>query len=345
MRSVLARVWAESRQHPLFLTGLVLFIVVGNYVTAVVLGALDALHSGAGVSRALFLPSLLHLAMLGSVPIVGGSLLLEARLMGWERSSLSKLFKADTRSIRSDIVYAALYCSRLKVLLGLVLSLGIGYYARALIVTHFDLALLRDAPFLPMLALQFLIGSFMLHVWHRIAHTRFFWEFHRVHHAGEDMTMVNNFREHPVLDVGRIAFETLPAALLGMPPLVLIIYAAVVGTLSLWFHSDYDWKMPFIERYVLIGSRAHRIHHSPLARHHHSNYGWLVLWERLFGTYCEDTGEIPIGLENSQLNIRGTFTEMLLTTLAGFRALLRELAAFASFAVAPTRRAIARVRQ
>jgi len=345
MGYILARVWAESRQRKLLLVGLALFVLVGNYVTAVALGALDALQSGEGVSRALLFPSLLQLAMLGSVPIVVGSLLLEARLMGWERSSLNKLFQAKTRSIRSDLWYAALYCSHLKILLGIVMSLGIGYYCRALILTHFDFALLQDVSLLPMLVLQFLVGSFMLYVWHRIAHTRFFWEFHKVHHTGEDMTMVNNLRDHPVLDVGRIAFETLPAAVLGVPPVVLIAYAAVAGTLSLWFHSDFDWRMPFIERYVLIGARAHRIHHSPLPRHHHTNFGWLVLWERLFGTFCEDPGEIRMGLEDPGFNRRGTFTEMWVATWVGFRTLLLELVALVRFAAASGGRVMTRVRQ
>lgn len=325
MNEVLENLSAEIRRHRLQLGLATLFIVAGSYLTAVVLTAVEALYHGAALSTAVFAPSVFHLAILGSIPITAGSLVLEARLMGWERSSLNRLFRSETRSIRSDLVYGVLYCSHTKLLLSLLMSFGTAYYFRARILDHFNYNLLGNLPFAGMLAAQFFIGSFVLYVYHRLCHSRFFWEFHKVHHCGEDMTMINNFRDHPVFDTFRMALEALPTALLGITPLVFVIYSAVVGALSLWFHSDFDWKMPFVEKYILIGSKAHRIHHSPLAMHHHKNFGWLVLWERVFGTYCEDPAEIPIGLVDPRYNSRGTFAEMWTSLGAGMRTLLIEV--------------------
>jgi hypothetical protein len=43
--------------------------------------------------------------------------------------------------------------------------------------------------------------------------------------------------------------------------------------------------MPFIEKHIFIGSSGHRIHHGRFFRQFNKNFGILVIWDKLFGTF------------------------------------------------------------
>ena len=98
-------------------------------------------------------------------------------------------------------------------------------------------------------------------------------------------------------------------------------------------HSDMDWDLPLIEKYLFIGARGHRIHHSTADTHQNKNLGYLVLWDWMFGTlYLADEKKrdsiekIEIGLEvNDDLkkiyntaSIKAQFWEIYAESLRGF---------------------------
>ena len=110
-------------------------------------------------------------------------------------------------------------------------------------------------------------------------------ELHKTYHAATEFVIITNFRNHPLNEALKMLFFVFPSAILGVSPAVIVIYSVCKGFLVLMQHSEMDWRMPFIEKYIFIGSKGHRIHHSTNPIHQNKNLGYLVLWDRLFGTF------------------------------------------------------------
>jgi sterol desaturase/sphingolipid hydroxylase (fatty acid hydroxylase superfamily) len=126
------------------------------------------------------------------------------------------------------------------------------------------------------------------------------WQFHRVHHGAESLSLLTNFRVHPV---DTLVFMHITAAVLGLSQGIarytlgptahpweiggtnaLIILTAVTLThlqhSHLWITFGPTWG-----RWVLSPAH-HQVHHSTDERHFDRNFGsTLALWDRLFGTF------------------------------------------------------------
>jgi hypothetical protein len=64
----------------------------------------------------------------------------------------------------------------------------------------------------------------------------------------------------------------------------------ILRAASLWAHSDLPTNT-FVERWIAFGPRGHGIHHCADPSCFNTNYGDLVIWDRLFGTYKADVAE------------------------------------------------------
>ena len=169
----------------------------------------------------------------------------------------------------------------------------------------------------------------MFYLFHRAAHSRFLWDMHKSHHSAEELNLITNFRSHP-LELGiRNIFYAFPIAILGVSPSVYLVYSAFTGFLVLMQHSEIDWNMPFVEKYLFIGASGHRIHHSVDPLHYNTNLGFLVLWDRLFRTFhYEEKAKVRFGLDNNDLGIYNTGnmkTELLQIFYQACKGLFREL--------------------
>ena len=307
-------------------------VVLGNWLTAAVLNMCRTVYRGENPLRTGVHVCALDFSATGIVPIVAISLVVEARILGWEASSLKRLFDCKTTSVRTDLFYLVLNCANLHLLLGFFFSLGAGYWLQLRMQDAFGWKLLKDAPLGAAFIVQWFVGSLVFFAQHRVQHTRFLWEFHKIHHAAEDMDLANNFRSHPLMITMRTVMETLPGAVLGINPGVLLAYSAAAGVIVIWQHSDVDWNLPVLERYVAIGARGHRIHHSRFDRHFSKNMGFFVFWDWLFGTLLVDESarSAPIGILDPLHNRRGAAREMLLVQASGVRTFAREAGAWAA---------------
>jgi sterol desaturase/sphingolipid hydroxylase (fatty acid hydroxylase superfamily) len=121
------------------------------------------------------------------------------------------------------------------------------------------------------------------------------------------MDIINNFRSHPV-DAGlKASLFALPVAMLGISPTEIIISSILSGFLVLMQHSDMDWDMPFVEKYLFIGAAGHRLHHSMDIRHQGKNLGYVVLWDWLFGTlHREDDAKVTIGIDDDPYHVQNS---------------------------------------
>lgn len=319
------RVFEEASRRWGVLAALGAVVLLGNYGTAVVLGAARSLYDGHGLLGGGLRVGALNFASAGIVPIMLASLWAEARALGWERSSVRRLFEGRTQSVRTDLFYLVLNASNLHVAAGLALTFGLGAYAQFKAEGALAWGLLKGAPWFVQFTGQWFVGSFVFYAVHWLHHTRWLWEIHKVHHAAEEMTMATNFRAHPVTYALRTVCDAFVAGALGVHPLVFISYLAITGVAVVWQHSTADWGLGWLERYVFIGAAAHRLHHSKVERYYTTNLGFFVFWDWLFGTLRSDPAAMtfPIGVDDPLHNRLGPVREMLAVQGVGLRALLR----------------------
>lgn len=126
------------------------------------------------------------------------------------------------------------------------------------------------------------------------------WQFHRVHHSADSLSLLTNFRVHPV---DTIVFAHIVALTLGLAEGLagyllgpaahpwgiggtnMLIMASAVCLTHLQHSHLWITLGPFWGRW-LLGPAHHQIHHSADPRHYDRNFGSsLAIWDRLFGTF------------------------------------------------------------
>ena len=152
----------------------------------------------------------------------------------------------------------------------------------------------------------FLINDFASYWTHRAFHTRWLWEFHKVHHAAPVLVPLTASRVHFVEKIADSLFTTLLLGayaggfwylcggeisrytLFGVTYLVFIFncLAANLRHSHIWLSFGPHWER-------LINSPAqHQIHHSAAPHHFHKNFGTnLSVWDWMFGTLYTTTAE------------------------------------------------------
>lgn len=117
------------------------------------------------------------------------------------------------------------------------------------------------------------------------------WRFHAVHHSAPRVYWLNQWRLHPfegLVDGLAIA----PAAILGAPAPVLVVFAAMHGAHLVLQHANIDLRLGALGQIVSM-SEAHRWHHSPVMAESNGNYGgFLLIWDLLFGTHVAPAGRV-----------------------------------------------------
>ena len=144
-----------------------------------------------------------------------------------------------------------------------------------------------------------LVESFIYYWCHRIQHeSLFFWRMHATHHHITKMGCLRGDRTHP-LEYLTLALGTpIALALFGASEDVIAVTAAFHfwnGNLN---HANLPLRSLPIYDWVFATAPQHHAHHALEMRQSNSNYGCnLILWDRLFGTYCGDdtVGQIGAG--------------------------------------------------
>jgi sterol desaturase/sphingolipid hydroxylase (fatty acid hydroxylase superfamily) len=142
-------------------------------------------------------------------------------------------------------------------------------------------------------ALSVMVFDFFYYWLHRAQH-RWWWRFHAVHHAIEDLSAVNTYW-HWTEELFRAPLLTIPVLLLTPAGMEVLPWAAGVVTLQSYFvHSQTRVHLGPLWR-VVMDNRFHRVHHSIDPVHHDRNFGVLTpVWDWMFGTlYVPAKGEWP----------------------------------------------------
>ena len=130
----------------------------------------------------------------------------------------------------------------------------------------------------------YFVGTFVFYWWHRWGHeSDLLWRvFHQIHHSAQRIEVVTSFYKHPAeMIVNSIIGSALCYTLLGLSLEAGAVFTTCCALGEFVYHANVrtpHWLGRFFQR-----PEMHRIHHQH-ARHR-NNYGDIVWWDMLFGTY------------------------------------------------------------
>ena len=141
-----------------------------------------------------------------------------------------------------------------------------------------------------------LLADFLHWVAHVIRHkSAFVWEFHKIHHAQEELNYFSASRVHPIdsLTINLVSF--LPFAFLEANVAVpaFVGWKVLIRIWAMYTHSNIRMNLGPL-RYVLVTPQSHRIHHSDRPEHRDQNFGNVfAIWDFIFGTQSRDFDVYP----------------------------------------------------
>jgi sterol desaturase/sphingolipid hydroxylase (fatty acid hydroxylase superfamily) len=150
----------------------------------------------------------------------------------------------------------------------------------------------------------FVAVDFVYYWSHRLEHrVSILWAHHSVHHSSTSFDLSTSVRiawHDGLMGVVYLA----PLALLGFPPMMLLVLFEAGLVYQTWVHTQRIKRVPLIEG-ILNTPAAHRVHHASNAMFIDKNHGGVfVMWDRLFGTWADER-------ELTELNrVRGSNEEL-----------------------------------
>jgi len=127
---------------------------------------------------------------------------------------------------------------------------------------------------------------------HRWGHLGWLWKVHGVHHTPDKVNTWNNNTIHFVNSVYSGVAKTLPLALLGFDPAVIVIAAYATTIQSYAVHANIDVELGWLG-YLIMGPAHHRLHHSTVIEEAGNFASAITLWDIAFGTFVYAPGLAP----------------------------------------------------
>jgi sterol desaturase/sphingolipid hydroxylase (fatty acid hydroxylase superfamily) len=132
--------------------------------------------------------------------------------------------------------------------------------------------------------IAYFVATFVFYWWHRWRHKiDYLWtHFHQIHHSPQRLEVITSFYKHPLeMTVNSIVGSLLVYTLLGLDMEAGAIYTLCTALGEFFYHTNV--KTPQWVGYIFQRPEMHRIHHE--YEKHTNNYGDIVWWDMLFGTY------------------------------------------------------------
>ena len=130
------------------------------------------------------------------------------------------------------------------------------------------------------------LQSYSIHyVQHRVA---LLWRLHKTHHTDHEFDFTTGLRFHPLESIVTTGVGLFAIALLGAPPVGVLVFQLLTLASALFEHSNLRLPAAIDAalRLVVVTPDQHRVHHSSLRHEAQSNLGAIFpWWDRLFGTY------------------------------------------------------------
>ena len=143
------------------------------------------------------------------------------------------------------------------------------------------------------------VGVEFCYYWfHRASHRiRWFWCAHVVHHGSEHMNFTTAMRQSWLYSfAGNWLFYT-PMVWLGFEPRWVLCALSLNLGYQFFVHTQWVGKLHPLIELVFNTPSHHRAHHGRNERYIDKNYGGtLIVFDRLFGTFVEETEAVDYGL-------------------------------------------------
>ena len=226
---------------------------------------------------------------------------IEVAFVGWRRTSIGHYRPSGlTRSKAADLFFSIMTTVGITDLWVNFTTLGIGYLLglagnRVLTLKFGFPALETGSPVIDGLLFYFLF-SFFFYWNHRLLHTGPFWMLHRFHHSATEMSLFNAVRSHPLQEAMERLTMVWPMALTGVRPGIVFVVMLLHGVQQLLTHANIPSGWGWFGRWVFQSPLLHRVHHAEDIRQANRNFGALMIWDHIFGTYAAPVENIPIGV-------------------------------------------------
>lgn len=140
----------------------------------------------------------------------------------------------------------------------------------------------------------FIVLDFQGYWVHRWAHKiNFFWNKHLIHHSSEEYNLACALRQSISSFINLFTFFLIPAALLGVPAIVVATIAPLHLFAQFWYHTRHIGKMGLLENIIVTPSH-HRVHHAINPVYMDKNYSQIfIVWDKLFGTFQKELPNVP----------------------------------------------------
>jgi len=177
---------------------------------------------------------------------------------------------------------------------------------------------------IPMNLLTWVLAFFaadLTYYWmHRIEHEqRILWALHSVHHSSKDYNLSISFRLSILEGLIEWIF-LIPMILLGFSPFQAIVGLILVAQFQTWIHTERIGKLGWLDK-IFNTPSVHRVHHGSNKKYLDKNYGgFLIVWDRLFGTYQKEEEKVVYGL-TKDINTNNP----LLINVIEFKSILKDL--------------------
>ncbi|WP_420573531.1 sterol desaturase family protein [Kordia sp.] len=142
----------------------------------------------------------------------------------------------------------------------------------------------------------FFVADFTYYWMHRLEHEhRILWASHSVHHSSKDYNLTVSMR----LSIVEGLFEwifLIPMILIGFSPFQAIVGLVLVAQFQTWIHTEKIGKLGWLDK-IFNTPSVHRVHHGSNGKYLDKNYGgFLIIWDRIFGTYQSEEDKVVYGL-------------------------------------------------
>ncbi len=154
-------------------------------------------------------------------------------------------------------------------------------------VEYFN-SLANHIPPLGQLFCYLLLSDFLVYFSHRLAHSRYFWSAHALHHAPLHVNWITGMFGSPGHYLLIMVPYTLAAGFVLTHMTQELIFTLLLIEIFYQNFIHTNIRLPFSKylEYIIVTPRVHMGHHHDIAAHNRSNFGLMfTFWDRLFGTY------------------------------------------------------------
>ena len=147
--------------------------------------------------------------------------------------------------------------------------------------------------------LTFIIVDFVYYWYHRCSHrVRFFWAVHMNHHSSEEMNFSVSLRQAWFGGINKFPFFMI-IPLIGFNPVITAVASLILMLWGVTGHTQWIKKLGPLE-YIFVTPSHHRVHHGSNEEYIDKNYGnFLIIWDRMFGTFKEEKFEVVYGIREN----------------------------------------------